>query len=234
MTRPLPLTDAEFIEILHDVERDVTIATRSFYTWSELNNIAFADPAILNKLNLDADFWNLTFNSLQTSFFVALGRIFDSRNPNAISIHKLVGGASRSPDIFSQAAHYSRKVVSGHDDADWLGDWLHGVHAPNIDELRAFRKYVQPAQTTYDRDYRAIRDSIYAHSLANRVVTTGLFSATLIGDVDDMLYVVNCTVRAYWELYHNGKLETLGTRTFNYQTDARQKAQALLDRLSAS
>jgi hypothetical protein len=59
------------------VRGDAEAAIKSNSGYLKIHNLAAAEPAILDKYQRDAHFWRLIPFSLQTTFFISFGRIFD-------------------------------------------------------------------------------------------------------------------------------------------------------------
>jgi hypothetical protein len=82
--------------------------------------------AIYDKFQRAAHFWSLSAYSLQTTFFMAFGRIFDKRS-DSFSVQKLVEATIANPALFSKAALRERKRKSANmtgSDPRWLVDYL--------------------------------------------------------------------------------------------------------------
>ena len=69
----------EKIEQIHkEFGVDVNIAITAFYTWRSINIAASDSKDILQGLNKNSLSWNIITHSLQNTFFIAMGRIFDT------------------------------------------------------------------------------------------------------------------------------------------------------------
>ena len=71
------MTDVE--ASLNHYSKEVDLATYTFFVWKSINNIAVGDKEILTALRRNALSWGVITHSLQCTFFICLGRIFDDR-----------------------------------------------------------------------------------------------------------------------------------------------------------
>ncbi|MFM2381331.1 MAG: hypothetical protein RLZZ76_98, partial [Candidatus Parcubacteria bacterium] len=71
------ISEKEFEKKLNILKNEVDAVMYHLYTELAIHAIATKDKQVLSKLNLTPIFWNTTLNSLQTSIFITLGRIFD-------------------------------------------------------------------------------------------------------------------------------------------------------------
>ena len=85
------VTDEEICdikEILDMFHQELTLACQSFFAWKSIHNIVSADKEIFKSINTNALSWNLLLHSLQATFIITIGRIFDT-DPNSFSVHKV-------------------------------------------------------------------------------------------------------------------------------------------------
>src|SRR5258708_3424404 len=97
------LTEDEYWRMFESVRGDVEGAIKSNYGYLKINDMAVADRKIYDKFQQDAHFWTLNAFALQTTFFIAFGRIFDKRG-DSFSIHMLLEATVANPMFFSKAA----------------------------------------------------------------------------------------------------------------------------------
>ena len=63
---------------INRLDRELHVAGSAYFAWKEINNRAASDNLVLRGLNEHADFWNIALHSLQSTFFLGIGRLFDS------------------------------------------------------------------------------------------------------------------------------------------------------------
>ena len=66
------MTEAEYWQDYEIIKNDVHAAMVSCYTHRTINHIAATDVGILEKMNLQPEFWQVTSFSLQNSLFIVL------------------------------------------------------------------------------------------------------------------------------------------------------------------
>ena len=88
---------------------EVTTAAWSFFVWKGFNNIASADKEIYWAINENALSWNIITHSLQSTFFITLGRLFDI-DGEAFSVHSLLRSSIDNIDQFSLDNLRQRKI----------------------------------------------------------------------------------------------------------------------------
>ena len=95
----------------------------SFYAWEYINKMAIDDKAINTALNKNALSWITFLRSLQSSFFITLGRIFDNeKKKNHFSIYYLLNTCIDNIDEFSKDSLRSRRINGGNE-PDWLEEY---------------------------------------------------------------------------------------------------------------
>jgi len=82
------IKEFEIDDILKEIDKEITVAAQAFFAWKSIHNIASKDKIIKKAINENASSWNIFLHSLQATFFIAIGRIFDT-NPQSCSIHLL-------------------------------------------------------------------------------------------------------------------------------------------------
>lgn len=200
------------------IRDDVYTAIQTFYTWLEIHNYASEDKSIYKKLNENPTFWNLLLHSLQTTFFIVLGKIFDD-GPDAHSIHKLMSFCVANPDLFSKKALSIRKTKNGQR-PDWLDEYLSKAFEPTTKDLRALKNSLSPFRKKFDKVYKDIRNQVVAHKiLKEKEEISDLFSKTQIKEIEDILYYLYDILAVLWDLLHNGREPKLCVQKFYYKDE---------------
>jgi len=128
------------IERLLKLFRDeVTTACWAFFVWKTINNTASGDAKVHKALNENAVSWNIITHSLQNTFFVTLGRIFDV-DGNAFSIHSFLRACIEHIDQFSIVALRERKLRDAKGKIpEWLEDYLSDAYVPREIDFQRLR-----------------------------------------------------------------------------------------------
>src|SRR5450755_832398 len=105
-----------FMSVVADFERELEIfrteaeaATQFLYAYLAIHQVAGRHRQVRDALNSAALFWNTNLGALQTSTFIALGRVFDQQAKSKHNIDRLLRIAQDNLDIFTKAALGIRK-----------------------------------------------------------------------------------------------------------------------------
>ncbi|MGO9096081.1 MAG: hypothetical protein ACLQGV_12730 [Bryobacteraceae bacterium] len=190
------------------VRGDVEAAVKSNHAYLTIHNLAVAERAIYDKINRFPEFWTLNSYALQTTFFIAFGRIFDSRH-DSLSVQKLVDATIANPNLFSKAALRERKRRSLNlqgSDPDWLAEYVLVAWEPTEVDLRSLRDALAPHWDKFRSIYGPIRHKAFAHrSNEDEAAIAALFGRTLIGDVSEILRFLHTVLWAIWEMAWNAR-----------------------------
>jgi hypothetical protein len=194
--------------MFHSVRGDVEAAVACNNTYLTINRLAAADREILDKYQRSAAFWRINALALQTTFFMAFGRIFDERH-DTLSIQKLIQATIANPAIFSKAALRERKRqssrVSGAD-PPWLVDFVDQKWEPTAADLQPFELALTPHVDKFRIIYQPIRHKYFAHrGTEDQKAIEELFSKTLKTDVAEILGFLHTVLWAINEMAWNGK-----------------------------
>lgn len=203
---PRGTTEEEYWRIFHLIRGDVEVAIKSNHAYLTINNLLVAEPEINNKINKFADFWTLNAFALQTTFFMAFGRIFDARR-DALSVQKLVDLTIANPSLFSKTALRERKRQASNiqgPDPEWLIEYVQNAWEPTGADLIPLKNQLAPSYDEFRAIYEPIRHRVYAHrSKDDEAAIYALFSRTVIGDVNSILRFLHTLIWAIQEMASN-------------------------------
>ena len=97
---------------INKLDRELHIAGSAYFAWKDINNRAAADPLIFRALNEHAGYWNIALHSLQSTFFLGVGRLFDS-DKTAFSVDWLLKLCADNVSEFGKEALRTRKWSGG-------------------------------------------------------------------------------------------------------------------------
>ncbi|OGS80865.1 MAG: hypothetical protein A2Z94_03625 [Gallionellales bacterium GWA2_55_18] len=230
VSMPRKMTETQYMEELYLIINEVNTAIECFYTYIEIHNYAAEDKRIFKVLNENPTFWNINLYSLQTTFFIVLGRIFDD-GEDTHSIHKLLAATVAHSEFFSKNALGARKAAAGlkPDDVD---SYIADVFEPQVPDLRVLKKTFSIHRVNYDATYADIRSRVFAHNiLISKQDVGALFDKALIGEINNMLYNLKDILDALRDLVQNGRRPEFGVRTYEYQNRIKQRVRKTFDRL---
>lgn len=173
------------------------------YTEFALHFFAGSDFAVRDRLNRHPAFWNALLAGLQSSAFVALGRIFDKRSDTYSGI-ALLDFSEKYRGIFSRRTFEARQVRIG------LGLDVAKVSAAKAFELRPggladLRQQFEAKQRVFEDKVAPIRHEVYAH--AGKLTfedREAMFTGLPLRALEDLVVFPLRVERAMFQLYHNG------------------------------
>ncbi len=224
----------EDIEHLHKLFRnEVTTASWSFFVWKSINNIASDNKKIYNALGGNALSWSIITHSLQSNFFVTLGRLFDISG-DAFSIHSFLRACIDNIDQFSIDALRERKLrgINGKE-PDWLNEYLKEAYVPSEKDFQRLKGETSKYQKDYEAIYRPIRNKLIAHKEKQTMENVNeLFGKTNISQIEDFLSFLYQIENIVSDLLFNGRLAGIGHYTFKEEDFVAKDISSLLAKLT--
>jgi DNA-binding ferritin-like protein len=221
------------IELLHQRFRaEVDTAAQAFFLWKAINNHASADRGIYRGLNEQALSWNILTHSLQITFFVVLGRLFDT-DADAFSVHAFLRSCIEDIEQFNKDALRERKLAgSSGDKPEWLDEYVKSAYVPEEKDFRMMRGELSRRQKQYEAVYRPIRNKVVAHKDAATMDNVeALFGKTDVTEIGELLCFLHQIQETVFQLLHNGRLTKLGDHPFREEEYVAHDIHALLERL---
>lgn len=209
---------------------EVHLVTHSFYVWKSINNLTAADKGYLSALNKTPMSWQVITHSLQCTFFICLGRIFD-KDKDSFAIYNLLRECKENVAEFSKTALRARKCGGG-PEPEWLDEYMVSTYEPCIDDFAYLEAEVEKWEGIFRTIYKPLRHKIFAHKDLKYIEDASLlFSKTNIGEIEEMLCFLHAVERYVWELLHNGRKCDLTDFEQEEEDRVRRDVQTLLDSL---
>lgn len=217
---------------LNIFRNEVSSVTWSFYVWKGFNDIASNDDDIYRAINTNALSWNIINHSLQSNFFITLGRLFDL-DGDAFSVHALLRSCVEHIDQFSSDALRERKIRGNNGVVpDWLDGYMKNAYQPTVADIQRLRGQVSKWQKIYADIYRPIRHKVIAHKETDTMENVGeLYGKTNIGQIQEFIDFLHQIENVIFDLLHNGKLNEVGFYKFTEDERAHKDIGALLKKL---
>ena len=210
------MKENEFWDDFEIIRNEVDRAIEAFYTYIFVHRISYENRKIYFAMNRNPTFWNINLYSLQTTFFITMGRIFDD-GKDAHSVHKLVSSALANPEFFSKNSLTKRKT-KGNEKPTWLDEYLKDVYEPGVSDLKKIKNQLKPYRRKFNESYRNIRNNIFAHTIIkDSKAASKLFGKTNILEVENILYVLKDLLETLWQLYNNGRRLEFGKTEMDYK-----------------
>lgn len=204
MTTP----EQQFIQELEVFRTEAQAGTQFLYAYISFNIIINENKKIYTEINKTPLFWKTVMGSLQTSFFIVLGRIFDQNSTH--NIDTLIKIAQNNIGIFSKKALAKRKKTNSSNADKWLAEFLKDIYEPKAHDFRELRKEVNKFRKIYITNYKNIRHQIYAHKEVSYTdAVQQLFSKTNIHELQQVFLFMNALYEALWQMLYNGRKPVL-------------------------
>jgi AbiU2 len=224
------MLEAEYKRLFSLIADQITGATRTFYTYIEINKFASENNENYQKINQDGHFWSGELYALQTTWFIILGRIYD-RTKESYSIHDFLESTVDYKGFFSKRAlAEGKRAAAGQGQPSWLADYLKSAWEPSTADLEKIRTVITASDEKWTKVYKPIRDKVFAHTNPNVVVSV-LFRDALVGDIEDILRDLNKIRTAVFQLLENGREHWLADDDRSYADPFIGDVRALLARL---
>ena len=221
-------------KLYKEFQSEVNIACWSFYTWKNIRDIAAGDKKVHHALNRNPLSWNIILYSLQSTFFITIGRLFDT-DGKSFSVHTFLRKCIKNIDQFSKDALRERKIKGSEaDKLPWLDEFIEKSYQPNEEDFLKLKGEVSKRQKQYKSRCKPIRDKIIAHKdLKNIKCVDELFREVKIDEMQDLLcflYQIKMIIR---ELLENGSWWNIGYFTFNEEEFVMKDIAGLLDKIKS-
>ncbi len=204
----------------HDLEvfrTEVESAIQFFYCYRAIKSELSDNKNKLKFVNETPLFWRTNIGSVQVSFFITLGRIFDKTSKH--NVFNLLKTARKHQNIFSIASLKSRKEAGSANAHKWIKDYMRDVYVPVDSDFDRLEKYVEKYNELYDANYRKIRNKIFAHQeFSKPEQREKLFKQTNIKEIEKILVFLKKLYLALWELYANGRKPKLRPMSFSFES----------------
>jgi hypothetical protein len=178
-------------------------AKQFLYAHLAIHDVAADSRSVYKLLNRSPLLWNTIAGALQTSAFIALGRVFDQNSPH--NIDRLLRLAQDNPRIFSKAALSRRKQGSKSAHPEWLDEYLKTVYEPKPADFRRLRSHVRKRRKIYEARYRDLRSKVFAHKELLDGYAAALFANTNIRELQQLCPFLGSLYVALWQMYFNGE-----------------------------
>jgi hypothetical protein len=201
--RPI-MNEAEYAALLDVISKEVEGLFVAFHTFEKINDLALKDPAVLDVLNADAQFWNAHTAATQAMIFMTFSRLFD-KTPNVITFRSLLTATIGNIDLFSHEALGARKLEHGRKPEWWEGYMAHAWIPREPRDLRFLSKEFAPHEAHVHEIYLPLRHAIYAHRLmSEEQAGRDLFTKTNRQQLGKTILFLYQLFRAIQDLYRDG------------------------------
>jgi len=221
-------------DLIREYQSEVYVAAVNYFMWKNINRIAAENHDVLRALNDNGLAWNIIIHSLQMSFIITLGRIFD-RDKRSFTLDRFIDGCIKNLEQFNRSALGERKIkLVGGSKPEWLDDYLSKAYQPTAKDFQALLKAAAPFRKMYEDRYEPIRNKIVAHNdFAAQAFRDDLYSQTNRTEVENMLGFLYAVGRVVEQLQVDGQLTTIESHAIREENYVLADLERLLGRLVA-
>jgi len=206
--------EENFRGMLEVLRKDQREASQFFYASIATHNLASKSKEVADALNENPLYWNTVLGSLETSFFIALNRIFDNKSRH--NIQKLIAFLkANSEELLSPGALEARKMEGvrqqgGSETPAWLPKYIDSANYPDDKYFLRLERYVNKYKKIYTDNYAKIRHEVLAHNVTvRRVEVSKLYMKTNVRVVSRILSFVDAAYEYIWQMAWNGRRVSL-------------------------
>jgi hypothetical protein len=206
--------EQQFEGHLAALKNDGRAASIFVYTEITLHHFFGGDTNLYDRVNEHAGFWNGVIAALQTSGFIALGRMYDE-DGSAHTIHALLRFIERHTGLFRPAALEVRRQTAGMTPED-AHSFVEGLWTLKASDLLPVRDEFEHFRLLYKANIEPIRNKLFAHAgKINRQELNELFTKVFLRDLERMVVFPLRLERALFGLYMDGRAPTLESVSTN-------------------
>ena len=208
------MKEHDFLNELEIFGKEVELCMRFFYAYLAINDVLGDDIKALNIINRTPELWNTISFALETSFFIALTRIFD-KDPKTHNVGRLLQIAKSNIDIFSAKALETRKRKSSANANEWIGDFMREIYVPINKDFQRLEKYLENYKNIA-KIYIRIRNNIFGHrQRLNLNNIHKLYSQTNIPETERLLVFLKRLYDCLLMLFQDGRKPLLRPMRFS-------------------
>ena len=200
------MTDAaqSFEDELEILRTEAESAAQYLYAYLAIHEVAAQHTEVENLLNTALLFWNTTLGALQTSAFIALGRVFDD-DKGSHGVARLLRLAIASPQIFTRDALAARKQGNRPTKPEWLDGFMSTTYEPLPSDFEFLQQKVSENKAVYEEKYKPIRNKVFAHKdIKGNAKVHALFAQTNISELQTVTLFLQSLHNALRELFDDG------------------------------
>jgi len=194
----------DFLVQLESFDNESRNAARYIYANLAIQHAGSQSRKLLGRLNETPTLWLTVGASLQTSAYIALGRIFD--DDSKYNIHRLLEAGEGNLALFDRQALAHRKRQGQSSDPQWLPGYLDKAHYPTSRDFKHLRKLVAKYHDLYNRAIRPARNKYIAHrERQEHSEVSELFNRGKVKDLWRISVFLQQLHEALWKLLHDGR-----------------------------
>jgi hypothetical protein len=208
--------EAQFLRRLEALHYGGQAASQYLAAHLAISRLASKRPRVLAHVEKHSEFWIVVQNSLQVSFVMAVGRVFDPKPRSPYTIGHLLNFAAEHREVlFSRAALRKRKCARG-PEPKWLPDYIAKAHEATTADIHDLRDRTKELRHIYEDQLEPLRNRVFAHpELMDDNAIARLFAATKVKDLKRLVIGLLELHRALDWLFVDGRKPVFGSVRFS-------------------
>ena len=226
----------DFSKSLGQVELNLEKGYGAYFVYDSILQKAYDNESFLNIVNENIYFWHSITYSLQSTYFICLGKVFDD---SAVipSINSFLNSCTQNISIFSKQELWKRKLAH-FDDQSELQEYVGRAYFPTTDDFKHVKSIVKTYKKEYDNNYKDIRNKVFGHSeITKKDELEAVFVNTSRVKLEEIFMFLKHLLVELFSLYNNGhKIELqsyIYSNSFNLYKKIREDSEKTLLRLCA-
>jgi len=201
----LAMTRHRSFEIqLENFRRESATAAQYIYAEMAIQHAASKSRKLLNRLNNTPTFWLSCSAALQSSAYISLGRIFDTKSN--YNVAALLDAMEKNLELFQREGLASRKRNGSEIDPPWLPEYLERAYYPTIKDVNRLRAMVEKYRVIYERAIKPARNKYLAHrEKEEHAEVKALFAGGTVRELWRLTTFLYQLYEVLWEQLHNGR-----------------------------
>lgn len=189
---------------LENFRRESATAGQYVYAEMAIQHAASKSKKLLNRLNNTPTFWLSCSAALQSSAYISLGRIFDTKSNYNVST--LLDAMEKNLELFQREGLDSRKRNGSEIDPPWLPEYLERAYYPTIKDVNRLRAMVEKYRVIYERAIKPARNKYLAHrEKEEHAEVKALFAGGTIREIWRLTTFLHQLYEVLWEQLYNGR-----------------------------
>jgi len=211
------MNEDEFLNELEVFGNEVEVCTRFFYAYRSINDVLVDNTKALNIINRTPHLWTTISLALETSFFIALSRIFD-KDRRTHNVRRLLQIAKSNIDIFSEKALKNRKIKSMPNAHEMINEFMQDIYVATEKDFKRLERYVEKYRNI-SKKYVIIRHNFFGHrQQLNMNDIYKLYSKTNIPEIQKLLVFFKRLYDSLFRLFHDGRKPVLRRMRFSIKS----------------
>jgi murein L,D-transpeptidase YcbB/YkuD len=196
---------------LENFRHESATAAQYLYAEMAIQHAASKSKKLLDRLNKTPTFWLSCRAALQSSAYISLGRIFDTKS--SYNVAALLDAMEKNLDLFQSEGLASRKREGSEIDPLWLSGYLERAYHVTIKDVNRLRAMVEKYRVLYERAIKPARNKYLAHrEKEERSEVSALFAGGTARELWRLTTFLCQLYEVLWEQLHNGRRPVFRSR----------------------